>query len=65
MQYFQKAVPALDFPRRGKQIMTKFFKCFEKLKLKQCITCKEAWFDICKDKCTRCIRDRQLPGKFI
>ena len=32
-----------DFPRKGTQIMINFFKCFDKLKLKQRITCKEAY----------------------
>ena len=44
--------------------MTKFFKCFENLKIEQCIVCKESCFDITKGKCTRCKRDKQTPGKF-
>jgi len=44
--------------------MTKFFKCFDDLRIEQCIVCKEAWFDISKGKCTRCKRDKQTPRKF-
>lgn len=64
MNFFQTAVPSLDLPKRGKRIMTKFFKCFDDLKIEQCIVCKEAWFDISKGKCTRCKRDKQTPRKF-